>query len=122
MGSKARFFPGWCVECHNPEMFAVSFWKPNSSLENPIIEPENGFMEPKYLAFRRWLYTPCSSSEKITGFLGPIAQKIHSWPDPELVWQKKTVSRLKQSDTNSAQQKNIRDLDQAFGGEYPLEV
>ena len=24
---------------------------------------ENGFMEPKYIAFRRWLYTPCSSSD-----------------------------------------------------------
>ena len=25
---------------------------------DPITETENGFMEPKYLAFRRWLYTP----------------------------------------------------------------
>ena len=31
---------------------------------------ENGFMEPKYLAFRRWLYTPCSSSDKVIGSLG----------------------------------------------------
>ena len=27
-------------------------------------------MEPKYLSFRRWLYTPCSSSEKVIGSLG----------------------------------------------------
>ena len=26
-------------------------------------------MEPKYLAFRRWLYTPCSSSDKVIGCL-----------------------------------------------------
>ena len=30
---------------------------------DPGSPSENGFMEPKYLAFRRWLYTPCSSSD-----------------------------------------------------------
>ena len=30
----------------------------------------NGFMEPKYYAFRRWLDILCSSSETMTGFLG----------------------------------------------------
>ena len=27
---------------------------------------ENGFMEPKNYAFRRWLDTPCSSAENMT--------------------------------------------------------
>ena len=37
---------------------------------DPITETENGFMEPKYYAFRRWLDIPCSSSENINGCLG----------------------------------------------------
>ena len=30
---------------------------------DPITETQNGSMEPKYLSFWMWLYTPCSSSE-----------------------------------------------------------
>ena len=41
-----------------------------SNPRDPGSLSENGFMEPKYLAFRRWLYTPCSSSEKLIGSLG----------------------------------------------------
>ena len=37
---------------------------------DPVSPSENGFMEPKCLPFRRWLYTPCSSSDKVIGSLG----------------------------------------------------
>ena len=43
--------------------------QPTSIPEDPITETENGFMEPKYLSFWRWLYTPCSSSDKVIGSL-----------------------------------------------------
>ena len=37
---------------------------------DPGSPSENGFMEPKYHSFRRWLYTPCSSSDMVIGSLG----------------------------------------------------
>ena len=44
---------------------------------------ENGFMEPKYLAFRRWVYTPSSSSDKLIGSLGllnlPLKNQSYCW-------------------------------------------
>ena len=39
---------------------------------DPITETENGFMEPKYLEFRRWLYTPCSSSDEVVVLTGHV--------------------------------------------------
>ena len=38
-------------------------WKMNFGPRDQITETENGFMDPKYLSFRMWLYTPCSSSD-----------------------------------------------------------
>ena len=55
--STRRVYPGWFL--HNPR--------------DPITETENGFMEPKYYAFWRWLYTPSSSSDKV---IGPRAMKL----------------------------------------------
>ena len=37
---------------------------------DPGSPSENGFMEPKHLAFWKWSYTPCSSSDKLIGSLG----------------------------------------------------
>ena len=36
-------------------------------------------MEPKYLAFPRWLYTPSSSSDKVIGCLGNKTQNTTSF-------------------------------------------
>ncbi len=36
-------------------------------------------LEPKYLAFWRWLYTPCSSSDKVIGSLGLKKQPSSIW-------------------------------------------
>ena len=57
------------------------FWtKPR----DPITETENGFIEPKYLAFHFGDYTPQSSSDKVIGSLGfviilQLLQLVHFW-------------------------------------------
>ena len=43
-------------------------------------------MEPKYLSFRRWLYTPCSSSDKVIGSIGVIFICLCEIICPLLVW------------------------------------
>ena len=48
---------------HSP----VTFFEPTLGIQSPS---ENGFMEPKYLAFRFGDYTPQSSSDKVIGSLG----------------------------------------------------
>ena len=36
-------------------------------------------MEPKYLAFRKWLYSPCSSSDKVIGSLGMHVEDMYEY-------------------------------------------
>ena len=49
---------------------------------------EKGFMEPTYYAFRRWLDTPCSSSENMTGCLGLylLTMKNNSFGQLKIRW------------------------------------
>ena len=45
--------------CRSPWWFdVISRWIVLLNPRDPITETENGFMEPKYYAFRRWLETP----------------------------------------------------------------
>ena len=61
--SASWFGSNWWLEqiqgSNHPSM--PTFGCKSTHSRDPITETENGFMEPKYLMFRRWLYTPCSS-------------------------------------------------------------
>ncbi len=49
---------------------------------DPGSPSQNGFMEPKYLAFRRWLYTPIILGRSVIGSLGSIlftCSKTRRW-------------------------------------------
>ncbi len=51
---------------------------------DPGSASENGFMEPKWgISFRRWVYTPSSSSDKVIGSLGllnlPLKNQSYCW-------------------------------------------
>ena len=62
--------PTWCPRWYSRFGMKVEVVDVEVVPRDPITEPQNGFMEPKYLAFRRWLYTPIILGRSVIGSLG----------------------------------------------------